>query len=309
MFRSNQKFKSLKLGQQPNRSQLNKDVWQKLVPKLSKPTLPSLGSFRLPKPSRWQVLFLAVIILVGGWTYLAQHFSIKQVNLKTEHLICNSEGEIQKVINLKGKSIFSLNTTQLRQQLKSKFTCIQDVIVTKQYPATVSVMVNGRLPVAILGQVVNADDLLSYPTLEATASSHAALLNWQTQTDPNKFYYVDSTGLMFTQANGDLQLEKFYLDGSVVDLNQKIDPVILKSALLVIMQLRKDEFNILNTRIDRVNNLLVNGDATKLIFSLNRDVERQIASLHLIWQKAKMDSKQVVSLDLRFDRPVVVYLK
>ena len=65
-----------------------------------------------------------------------------------------------------------------------------------------------------------------------------------------------------------------------------------------------------------VGNRLIVDSEPRVTFALNKEISRQSASLQLILRQAKMnldpdkpDSRSVESVDLRFDRPVVVYSK
>ena len=48
-------------------------------------------------------------------------------------------------------------------------------------------------------------------------------------------------------------------------------------------------------------------DNLQVIFSLKKEIEVQLDSLQLISSRAKIEGKKIKRLDLRFDKPVVVY--
>ena len=51
--------------------------------------------------------------------------------------------------------------------------------------------------------------------------------------------------------------------------------------------------------------VLMNNTAPKIIFKLRNDIDKQIASLQLILEKAKMETSKLEFIDLRFDKPIV----
>lgn len=48
-------------------------------------------------------------------------------------------------------------------------------------------------------------------------------------------------------------------------------------------------------------------DGTQIIFSPNKDFSSQVDALQIILPRLKIEGKQTNSIDLRFDRPIVIY--
>jgi hypothetical protein len=55
--------------------------------------------------------------------------------------------------------------------------------------------------------------------------------------------------------------------------------------------------------------IIVDVQEMKVILNLKGEYLKQLASLQLILQKNKIDSKRIESVDLRFAKPVVIYSK
>lgn len=79
-------------------------------------------------------------------------------------------------------------------------------------------------------------------------------------------------------------------------------------AEILIESLPEEVFELKEVKEETSNELkLLSADGTTVIFSLNKDVEFQLTTLQNLLTKAKINKKKVKSIDLRYEKAVVVY--
>lgn len=259
---------------------------------------------RLPK--RLKIILVIILLIIGG-LWFNQHLAIKIVALNFSQLWCGDKSEIEKAIQLQGQNLMLLNTVPVGQRLVDKFLCLNSVQFTKIYPSRITVDLEGRLPVALIRPVTVPELSLDYSTLEATPSSSAALINWQYQSSTEQWFYVDQTGLVFTTADLGHPYPNFQIEQPNLNVGSRLNDQVIQNAIWIAEQLANEEIVPQSYLITATNNLLINAGSVKLAFNLEQDVEKQIASLHLILREAKIDAKELLNVDLRFAKPVVIY--
>jgi len=85
-----------------------------------------------------------------------------------------------------------------------------------------------------------------------------------------------------------------------------LDEGLFKKISTVFTETRKYEINISEAEVLDQDFLVLS--PRKIAFSLKRDILKQLVSLQLILQKAKIDESMIETVDLRFDKPVVKFL-
>jgi hypothetical protein len=117
-------------------------------------------------------------------------------------------------------------------------------------------------------------------------------------------FLMDGKGVGFAKGfREDLPLINYVADR--FDIGDNIGAESISQLLLIIDFFQKQAMSIESIELD--HDKLTIKSAQEFIFSVSQSLERQIASLQLIWKQAKMNSKSVVKIDLRFDKPVVIY--
>ena len=100
-----------------------------------------------------------------------------------------------------------------------------------------------------------------------------------------------------------------YKLSSVTPLS-KVDEVDKSRTQLIIESLPKEVFELGKVQDESLQELrLLSNQGTLAIFSLEKDADFQLTTLQNLLTKAKINKKRVKSIDLRFDKAVVVYGK
>lgn len=274
-------------------------------------------SFKVSKIQRKQsktkkiVLYVALALLILGLGSLFSFkiFIVKNVDLKLRQIKCVEKGQLEKEIELSGKSIF-WNFEDINGKLKAKHQCIENVTFKKKYPNSIEVEVNGKQTAIILKPYQKSIFEEVQVIKEASSSSESATfieqrVNLNVESNQSAML-VDHLGKLFDLANGfDEGLSVYYLTPPV-ELGGLVSQERVINLLKIVDELRKNVFSF--KRLFWEEDLLLVEANPQVLFSLNHDPLRQAASLQLILQKAKMDSKQVEKIDLRFSKPVVWYV-
>lgn len=261
-----------------------------------------------------KVYFLAAVLVILILVFLSKNFnwfSIRQVEVDMPSLECVTTSELKNYPGFKKQTFFSLNIQKAINDLKRKYVCIKSVAITRYFPNKIKLKVIKREPFAIL------IDLKEKP-----ASMSSLLQNIATPSaiDINDSYLIDSEGMVFSSNTKELLLPIIYSYNTNPSKGDKLKGKKLKDVLTILEKVQIfnidtstgwifDDYFVINTLTSRL----------KIIFSLEKDIKSQLASLQLILQEAKinhgtipietgMDSKDLEFIDLRFDKPVIKLL-
>lgn len=245
------------------------------------------------------LIVLSLFALIGGIYLFSKNnlFKISKVNLTLNSADCVSSEQIKKIIT--DQNILFLNSTKIEKQIREKHICIKSVFISKIFPNKISVEVSGREPAAIL--MVGSQNIAS---LSAEASE-SGTINFVID-QKSKPLLVDETGVIFSEDIGQKNIPRIYVSEEKLVVGKNLEGGVTKQALEIINKLRIFNLEIKEVKIDSGKNLIINSNP-KLIFSLNKSVDIQLASLQLILEKAKIDKEIMELIDLRFDNPVVKY--
>ena len=249
-----------------------------------------------------------VVFLVGLLLFLvSRQFAIKKVSVITTGLSCASSDQIARFVSAQGRSLVLFDLARVQKAILTKFNCVSQVDVVRVWPSALEIKVQGRLPVALI--VSDSGGLqIQLKQIESTASSHAALLNFSTDNPASQPLMVDKLGYVFGNASEGAKLPLVRFETQSWNIGESVSLSLLNGVLSINQELLKLGYLVTLLRINAVNDLIVITDpGLKLVFSLNKDLNIQLASLQLILQKAKIESKPIDSIDLRFNKPVVVY--
>ncbi|MBI3485638.1 FtsQ-type POTRA domain-containing protein [Candidatus Daviesbacteria bacterium] len=258
------------------------------------------------------VFFLILIGLV--FSVFGNFFKIKNIDLNLKKVECADQNSINSSINLLGKQIFFVNNLILQKDLRKKFPCLEKIEITKKFPNQISINLTNRVGQVILKQINIATDSSTLNLNPQTISSQTALLKDYPDSSVSGYLVVDETGFVFSKDINRWQLPQIDIQYKKINLGDYIDDY-TKQAVVIVEKLRS--FGQVNKSKILEDKFLITEIPQKVIFSLEKDPNYQLASLQLILQKAKMNStdfspqekdlKMIESIDLRFDKPIVIY--
>ena len=255
------------------------------------------------------VIFFLMLFLLGGigW-YLS---TVKtDFNLQLDDLTCADEIKIKQALEKEKIKFYWLQSQEIEKKLRQQFPCISDSVIEREFPKGVKVTLSGRKPLAVFRVTQKlTPSPLPIEVLEATPSTIEAKPSpspsAQVIVTFGETFLIDGKGVGFAKGfREDLPLVNFVTNR--FDIGDSIGAEVIAHILEVIEFFQKQGISIQSLELDQ--DKLTVKTAEEIVFSVTDGLERQGASLQLIWKQAKMNSKSVVKIDLRFDKPVVIYV-
>lgn len=215
---------------------------------------------------------VTIVIFVLYIMFFSPIFKIKKGTI--ENTDCLSENFIEKTAVL-NKNIFLTSTDKIKSDLKNKYPCIADVEVKKIYPSTISVKV---IKVKTVLKIDGSDLALS--------ENNIVIKNNGSDITPVLF---SPQGITFTEG-------------------QKVTDKTILFITSLAADIQKSDFLISNIRLVEGGSIaLYSRDESVAIFTQTKDAREQVDSLQAILAKAKIDSSKIEKIDLRFDKPILVF--
>ena len=217
------------------------------------------------------LLFAAMLIVLA--VFFLPFFKLSEIDVLPNQNCVTS----QNVFDVLGSSqnLLFVSKVNLKDTLKSKYTCIREIEVVKHYPSRLQL-----------------DILVKEPVVKIEGTNFLA-------TEDG--YIVEDTGYKNKPV--------LFLPPEVkVVVGEKITSQSVIFAIGLISKLLKSDFLPVNVRIISSENIAVyNQQGTVAIFSSKEDTTRQVDSLQQAISKAKIDPAKIAKIDLRFEKPVITY--
>lgn len=184
--------------------------------------------------------------------------------------------------------------------LRQEYPCIKKITLQYRFPQKIRAEITSRTPFI---------EIFPYPvpptlSQEATPSTSAAFLDWSFPSSSDSGYISDEEGVIFKKSQGE-NLPVLFLPNETLQLGQFPERSLFNHVRTIFIKLLPLGIDGVKGKV--IAQYLVVGGQIKMVFDLKKDVERQLTSLQLILHQSKIDEKKLERVDLRFDRPVVVY--
>lgn len=221
---------------------------------------------------------LVGVTVVATIGLLYQFFKVKSVEV-VETTACLSSQDSSFEESLVGKNIFLIQKDQIEAKLKTNYDCIDQIKIDRHLPS------NLKITTTVKGPVARISDSLA----------------------------VSENGLVVeSQAN----LPILFLNGNQPKkAGEQLTGRDILFALQVIKALLQADFLASNIRIvDPKNIAFYNRQGLVVLFTSDKEADLQIDSLQYIISRSKIDATKneifllkIAKIDLRFDKPVIVY--
>lgn len=277
--------------------------------------------FKFNKTTLFLIVLLLILLIV--LLFRSNLLLVNQVWVEPNKTFCALETEVKNIGGFGGQQIVFINTSSAIEKIKKRFICIESVQIEKVLLNKVKIKLKERVPAAKVN-IILQPNLENLKTQEASPSSESGRLDFSVnENEVNLQFLVDKLSFIFAD-NNDFARDYFKEVSKIPEFfvisqaEKKGEFIKDKSTSAVLEILPK--INALQVPIDRIkidqNKILISGDPD-LVFSTNNDLNKQLASLQLILQKATMNStdplkkeeenRPIEMIDLRFDKPIVVY--
>lgn len=230
------------------------------------------------------LFFILIILGVAYLIFISSVFKIKSFSLNPDGADCINSDEVKKLAAVSGANFFLLDLNQIEKKIKDKFFCVSAVNLKKSFPDKVALELKARKAVF---------NLIPF---EASSSANAT----------SSGFLVDGEGVIFERATDQTNLQPVLFKGETLLVGKRLQNDLVGKVMRILESLKRLGFDLNNAKVYSIDNFSV-GLKPQLIFKLNETLDRQLASLQLIINQARMDTKEVEFIDLRFDKPVVRY--
>lgn len=243
------------------------------------------------------IVFFILIIFTAFFVLKDKLFIIGQVEVKSDQVGCVSLDQLKNTSSLLGKSLFVMDEEKVTKNLLEKFICVKKVNLVKILPNKVEIKVTGRAPAAIL---------MSLKNKSASISSLIANNATPSAQDISDVFIVDNDGVIFSKNSGGINIPKIYLYDLSLSLGKKLKEDFISNILKILDKVKLSGIVVKESWVSE-DTFLIFSDTPpfKIVFRLDNKVDLQLASLQLILAEAKIYSRELEFIDLRFDKPVV----
>lgn len=177
-----------------------------------------------------------------------------------------------------GKNIISLSPQKTEEIIKEELPGIDQVKIEKRLPDKLIVYLAKRKPIAVV------------------------------ETN-SEYYQVDYQGVILAKLDQPTDLPLIVSgEFSVAADNRQFKSALILSSLDFLYQLLISSIEAHRLEITDSRELTVFlKTGPKVLISLDKNLKKQVDSLQLILERAKIEGKQIELIDLRFDKPVISY--
>lgn len=234
--------------------------------------------FILRSPSLKFILILLLLVIIFVHSLSGDIFKINKIICQMNNLSCSPEITSQ-FSSLLHQNIFTANLSQVAS-------------LKKDYPQWSELKIQKKIPNFLF---INIQTLQPRVALKENVS------------DSPDFYLVDEKGYYWGKKDTASGLPVILIDKMPkVQVGQSVNHSSLSSSLSLIKLLEsyQIEFNQLQINDEQI---LVSFSQFQAIFSNRQDLKRQISSLQLIINESRMGNKDFKKIDLRFEKPVIIF--
>ncbi|EKD57222.1 MAG: hypothetical protein ACD_57C00376G0002 [uncultured bacterium] len=215
------------------------------------------------------LLFIASLVFIVLYAPL---FKLRKVDIPNQSCLTS-----QNVLDTIGSSqnMLFISPAKLADALKSKYSCIGKIEITKNYPSRLQLDVQAKEPVV---------------KIEGTSLA------------------VTEDGYIVEDVKDAERPILFPPPNVKMASGEKVTDLTVAFAIHLAAQLLKSDFLPANIRIISPQEIAVyNQQSAVAIFTAKEEVTNQVDSLQQVISKSKIDSAKIAKIDLRFDKPVISY--
>jgi len=270
---------------------------------------------------------LMTVLLGYACFYTFTRSKLDNFTVKATGLTCTDEGMIGKFLKDLQLNYFAFDQSELSDKLKQKFFCIGKINTEVSFPNKLTIETEGRKAEFAAVQVLlprQPNPLVELPAdyQIATESSQAAvpvkildrIVKDVNESSNSAYFLIDSEGVIFDQGEGTINFPVLRITGEELKIGGRVQGDLIGKIKQALASLTNIEGP--TDKIIVIGDKLIIDSKPRLIFSLNKRLDYQATSLQLILTQAKMSSDpskpgsgDIESIDLRFNKPVVVYGK
>lgn len=229
-----------------------------------------------------KILFL--LIVVGVVIYLffkfdvPGYFKISKVAITgTERFVSTEDVRNIAERNAFGKYIFSIEEDSLSKIISKSFLGAKNVFVKKDYPNSLNIYIEERIPVAF---VFNSE---------------------------GEFYLIDSEGFVLGMVTESLQdLPRINYEGSVV-VGTFLDKDIIPISIEILKFADREDLSISSMSFTTNYAKLYLNTGPEIFMGYSKDIEKSLRTIKALLSNQNNNEEVIKKIDLRYDKVIVLY--
>jgi len=223
------------------------------------------------------IFVILIVSIVGLVVFVKTALVVKKIDCRFNQTACPGEIWMELMSLTIGKNIVFFPTKDLVSQIKASHPLLKEVKIKKSLPNHLSFELKKREPQAAL------------------------------KSPEEGFWIVDEEGFLLEKAN-EIELPVILVEQPInLNVGEKIE----KEAVWTINLLKSLKFRLLMPKTAKIVSPrqieIELSDGLLVIFSSLKEVNFQLDSLQLIFSRSKIEGRNLKQIDLRFDKPVVIY--
>ncbi|KKS06836.1 hypothetical protein A3K01_01050 [candidate division WWE3 bacterium RIFOXYD1_FULL_43_17] len=230
-------------------------------------------------------ILVALLVLVSlsylsyKYIYLSPKFTVKAVSVVGGGKFVNLQ-DFQNISEQKtiGHSIFSIDLKELENLLKTNFLGARSVETSLDYPDTVVIKIEERLPVAVV-------------TAGKKSDVH---------------YLIDNEGYVLGEVSDEfMDLPEIIYEGDM-RVGAFLDGRIVPVSIEILTEAGKAGLNVSSISFRERYSKLYLG-ATEVYLSNLKGIGESVQKLEKLYKNLLLEGKRVIKIDLRYDKVIVLY--
>lgn len=202
---------------------------------------------------------------------------------RVEHIVVEGTKQLSSLHMYDNKSLFFINPINMQQQIIKNNPTIQEARVRIEYPQTLHISVIESAPVAKLvlqdGTILLSQTGKILAKQSESSDKLVAIIHYQPLYNRN------------------------FKVGQVIDMKEVVD------AAFFIEEFHKLNMPVSNVDIRNESMIVLSSEGREVLVSATKDVQLQAAQLRVVIEQFRAKALSFSRLDLRFEKPIVVYKK
>lgn len=241
------------------------------------------------------LIFVSVFFAIRSDIFIVHQLEVE--GLKQNE--CVKKEQIYEKLPFVGRSLIFIDYEPFSKDFKTNFLCIDSITFEKKWPDKIKIKLNFRQPMTILA--INKTD--------QDTASQSANLNQATISASFDYFIIDNHGFVFgevatSEANVPILFSKDFIN---VKLGAPVESKSLKVAVEILKNLSDLQLNIKTASISKEQIDVQLENDILVIFSKDKEGAIQTSSLQAIIRQSKIEGKKLTKIDLRFEKPIVIF--
>lgn len=224
------------------------------------------------------LIFISILVFLIIKFDVPGYFKISSINISgTGEFV--SYDDVKSVVSnaTLEKYIFSVDEVSVAENVKKSFLGAKDVTVTRNYPHSIDVTVEERIPLAIA------------------------------YNDDNEGFLIDSEGFVLGVVDSNVfDLPKIKYEGPIM-VGTFLEKDIIPVSIEIIEFAEKEDLKISSMSFKPALVHMFVGRSTEVFMGYDKEIEQSLKTIKTLVKKSDVEGTLLKKVDLRYDKVIVLY--